>query len=310
MINYFGYIPNSRGGKYMTNEKIQILELIKHYVTRGKKCDREYIRTLIELITKHGKLEDYVDISNSKVKLFSFKDCDAEYVLNDKTIYVYYLSLKCLLMRHHKRYRSVFDPISCEYKLMLLIVEIIAHEVEHASHIRLIEEGADSLKRRILDLSIIPYKVLIPEWSSKICFNRDNFNLLAEITKKVNEIRTIQNKFYAIMPHEVMAEAGAMEFSLEILESLLFEYKDLQSLYDYNLNEYLKQILRHYENTLHPTYDYFKALGLFDIKEHFIDLSGEGLSLNERIRLGLEITEEERQQKRDEIGRVISMVPK
>lgn len=290
----------------MQERKIEILKLIKYYATHGKKCDREYIMTLIELITQYRYLEDYINLAKSKLKSFSFKGQYAIYLAKDNIIYAYSHQISKFLKQLHMMFNERFTPIGCEYKLLLAVLEIIAHETEHANEKRIIESGEDSLKREILELSMNPIKILCPPISESELIKRGFTSYLRESSEIIKKVNMAQKQFYTISPHEVIAEAWADEFSLEILRELTKEYGyELKDLYHYNYCLMLYKNLKHYSTSLCPTFEYFKAMGLLDSLEIPINLKGVGLSLDERMLLGLEISSEELRQKREEYNKTV-----
>ncbi len=278
----------------MQKEQIEILELIKYYVMHDKKCNREYIMTLIELLTKYRYLESYIDLSKSKIIRLSFKTSYAEYDSSCKAVITYLNNLLKMLSKTQKRLEDRFIRIEIEFKLLLIVLEVISHETEHATQAKIMEEGEDSLKRRILNYSMIPLNTLCPPISEDELKRRGTIAVLKEASIKIDRVKKTAKKMYTIAPHEFMAEAWATEFSLEILSELYKEYgEDLSRLWNYDYFLKLYKNLQHYKTTLTPTRDYLSSLGILDLPDINLDLRGKGMSLDERMYLGLEITEDE-----------------
>lgn len=283
----------------MEQMRLKIIELLNYYIKKNKFPDKEYVFSLIEIIVKCRKLEDYVDPART-VFLDKSGDTIADYSYHRerKNIEIFWGRIERALSVI--KISKDFDFSSTEILLnsLFYLGEVIYHEIEHAEQIKKIGTDDDSFETILLTISILLLSIGACEEQPIGWWNA--------IREKFRTMRAefLYNHFHDLAPEERLAEIKSLEVSLDILQDLgIDERFEFRSFYNYKCCRLLFESLRAYKVQLAPTMYYFKKQRL--LTDEMIPFISRGeFTMEERIRFGLSIPESEfvqRWHKRDEL---------
>ena len=263
-----------------------IARIIHDYATTGKKVDAFYVDKMAELIIKEEGLNDFVLNKNFTDKSTMDNDSSAEYVPEDREIF---FSLKALNTAYKRIKLEVHSKRSKKYVQYILADEIILHEFCHAIILKSCLGNSNTLETRILRLSLFDEMFL-----------KNNINFLFKGLVKIYGIHTgkVYDTNYKFAPEERFADI----YSHSILQCVT-EILRAKELCDYETYSLYKMYFKSYKKQKNPTIYYLKQL--YPLKSFcYLDDEARSLPLEERLRLGLSLSEEEYNQVCEEYKRM------
>lgn len=265
--------------------EIELMTLIKKYLLEIKPVDENFIIDCAAIITKHLKIEDY--LQNINFYKEDQKNILSNYTLDTRTLNFYWNTFFRLkkIPKNHK-----FEILEVLFATYLFAIEVLAHELEHAHQFSLVDFHHEDLKTEILRATTKIFREEYYYNPHSIMTFSPIFNIYQKLfvnpkkEQKMNEY--YQNYLYA--PFERMADLEARGLILKIIAAK----KDaLINLHNFYADLLLRKSLQPYYDELNPTKYYFKQMGL---ETDWQNLQiPENLPLEERYYLGLEISPEE-----------------
>ncbi len=256
---------------------LELYYLILQELKTGKTISSNFLKELEALIIPSLNLEPFVStITDGKM---GNKE-EACYNYNAKKIIID-------LSKLQKGARDIEDYLSLKSSILhpyLLVSQSVIHEVLHAKQYEQILSKANNLETKILIASLI-YKIAYQdEDMEQACLAKgldENFFLAKYHLYLAN---------YELAPEERLAELVSLSLMIKLLTYFGQEESKLTS---YETLKLLKIALKGYKETLNPTKTYLEILGTTKYLTS-AELAGKDLSLSRRIKLGLEISPEER----------------
>lgn len=250
------------------------------WIKKEKRITEDYVKIFLNIACKHNELEDYL-----KKVSFLCRNC---YEYNPINAHLYF-SLKSLLESFVEKgvmYKwKDFERKSAEY---FYVNEYLLHELEHIQDFKNCFGEEESLKVKISRLCFdteIGYKKAKKPLDKRIWLLKD----------KQKEKKYQKNYNYS--PLERFANLNSIKVIIQIAESL--ELSELRNYYLYYLYE---QMIESYEKKENPTFYYLTQMG-YQLDTFFIQKEIPNLSFNERLELGLFLSEEERYQLKRKIDK-------
>ena len=266
----------------MTDE-ILALELKRFIIDVYKRhgvIDQDYVLNMAHIIIRHLNLDDY--IKDVVITNLNKKDL-GQYVSSKKIIKFDIANTMDLL-------GSITDlNLSYEGRIIyyyISILEFLAHEIEHANQYKSVDSKELNLENKILTSSLL-YKSVRNNFDNyKIAFKNFDEKGLSEFFNKKFEVYSLN---YYLAPEERLANYYACSLIFKILK----DFPNSRDVIDFKKYVFLKYLLMGYDVSLSPTKLYCEKLGVHLLTED--EYESRDLELGERLRLGLKITEQEKQ---------------
>lgn len=285
----------------MEKLKNELYKIVYEYSIEEKIADKAFIERALDLCINAFNVSDYV--LNRKIGDYNEnKYIKTGYSINDRTIYFNLESIKndgineIMQDKENKVNSSIFLDY---FKINLNFLNAIIHEIMHSYQYKKCLENDNDLETEILKISLERNLEAIKK--EKITMQKNWYYM--QLDKQYNTVEPYREA----CPSERMADIKAFEFERDISKLVvpskklnIVEYNELKLL-NIKMNGYqecapttfvtlVNEILK--DNVGLPC----KSTDMFEIEEMYRKLSQEhNLSLDERIWLGLPITEEEKE---------------
>lgn len=290
-----------------------VLDVLVEYSKRGKKADRKFIKKVIKVMIEEKELKDYI----KKIRFVDMSKIESYYPENERGVMAYRcwngeilidegdIEFLCKLMEEYigKDSREFEKIISCN----ALVLQVLLHEIEHANQYK---------KSKINDTDFENILLSICNYANNEFFKESKLNQLIIIKKGLYLNRQlyydlklsgeIEIKYSSSSPTERMANIYSTNDVITILEQI----KDIPGPIKFFQDFLISQRLNGYDlkkTIVSPTLRYlddFKKLGISGVNQYFDEDFETSLnkanndSLENRLLLGLPITEEEYQQEK------------
>lgn len=290
-----------------------VLDVLVEYSKRGKKADRIFIKKVIKVMIEEKELKDYI----KKIRFVDMSKIESYYPENERGVMAYRcwngeilidegdIEFLCKLMEEYigKDSREFEKIISCN----ALVLQVLLHEIEHANQYK---------KSKINDTDFENILLSICNYANNEFFKESKLNQLIIIKKGLYLNRQlyydlklsgeIEIKYSSSSPTERMANIYSTNDVITILEQI----KDIPGPIKFFQDFLISQRLNGYDlkkTIVSPTLRYlddFKKLGISGVNQYFDEDFETSLnkanndSLENRLLLGLPITEEEYQQEK------------
>ena len=272
-----------------------VLDILYEYSINHRLLDRKAISKIIEIILRDINLNKKINYIISKDNRFDLTNLFNSNILGefdmDSTIYIYYWQmLKCIRNNRHLTKFDHYYELSNKdmmFKKNILILEAIIHEIEHVKQLQSMKDVYDH--SFITNLYRYEYNYLSPDYN----FLGTSFvGCCIDIFKR----ELIYHRNYSISFLERMAKINSLEEIYRLLFQLGKDYSNLYNIQRYVINDYM---IREYSEGLDgPTTRLISNIGItrdFSIQDYYSIITN--MSLDDRIRYGFKITEEEYKKK-------------
>lgn len=263
-----------------------ILELSKSLLLSCKEkrpIDIQFLSELIKIIVTYNKLEQYYNGIEIKDE-FNEHECVADYG-NFSKIITLYMPQFLELLKDIKD-GVLLKKIDQECLPCFAATQTILHELEHARAIK-VEGQSESIESKILLATTV---------NKSNQYLREQFkrrNLSDKEMETYFKIRKEKYKiYYEFSPRERLAEHNSILIILEVFKSFETTNPFLIHLCNYFVFRFYSNLLRGYDKTTNPTKVYLKSINAKEELREIKALS-RSLSLAERLKLGLEISDKE-----------------
>lgn len=272
-----------------------ILDIFYEHSKNDKLLTREAIKKILDIILNELNLENKITYSLSTDEIFDISNIWNINVLAefdmDSIIYIYYLEL--LKSINKKKYRTKFDKNynltdnDMSFKKNILILETIFHEIEHVKQLEIVKDiYSDTIEAIIYRYEYdFFYSELEEEYESNISYYLNVFK------QNIIELTT-----YNISFMERMANINSFKEMYNLLYKLGNNYSNLYNIEKDILDDY---IIKYYSTDLNgPTTKFINKIGYM---EEFYECNYpniiDKMSLEERLKYGFKITNEEYKKK-------------
>lgn len=272
-----------------------VLDMLYEYSINHRLLDRNAVGKIIEIILRDINLSDKINYQISKDNKFDLTNMFNSNILGEfnmnSTIYIYYWQmLKCIRNNKHLTKFDHYYELSNKdmmFKKNMLILEAILHEIEHVKQLQSIRDVYDH--SFITNLYRYEYNYLSPNYDSlEIGF----IGYCVDIFKR----ELTYHRYYNLSFLERMAKINSLEQIYRLLFQLGKDYSSLYNIQRYLINDYM---IKEYSDSLDgPTTRLISNIGIireFSKQDYPSIISN--MSLEERIRYGFKITEEEYKKK-------------
>lgn len=268
-----------------------ILDILYDYSINNRIFDKEAISKILDVLLTINSFDDkisYLICKDDKTNLSNTSNGGVlgEFDMNSK-IYIYYWEMLNAIRKN--KYRTAIDEKydlnskETAFKKNMFILQTLFHELEHAKQAQIVDDMQDnSLEKKLYQFEI-----------NYVCVQDDVLSkgmLRYFITLFKHEF--IYNMNYNISFMERMANIKSYE---EICNLLLKLGNDFNKLYDIQKEVKDRFIVKDYKDGLiGPTTRFISNLGYtkYFTKNDLLEALSE-LSLDDRIRYGFRITEDE-----------------
>lgn len=276
----------------------EILKLIYDYSEKEKLADKRFIIQVICILSINYHLAQYIKgIEFYDECLFKINDQIITMTYNYLTqkIIVSMEGIKIISKNKTQNFQTLLNGIEPYFHYNLLIVQLIAHEIEHVIHDRNIEQNNPTLETKLM----------------KICTQDDNkikeLSKLYQETKEEyyqQEIKKLTQKYiqhYHYNPSERIAQIKSFQLIIKIIEVIK---NKMPTLYIIETIQLLQETIKGYKFHLFyiesPTLKYLSNMNylseLSNLDFYSIDSQKlennviKTIPLEERLNLGLSIT--------------------
>ena len=285
----------------MDELKKELYKIVYEYSIEEKIADKVFIERVLDLCINAFNVNEY--ILDRKIEEYNGnKYIQTGYNINEKTVYFNLESIKNdglnqVLKSKEKGIKS--NTFLDYFKINSNFLNAIIHEIMHAYQYKKCLRNDNDLETEILKISLERNLEAIKK--EKITMQKNWYYM--QLDKQYNTVEPYREA----CPSERMADIKAFEFERDISKLVvpskklnIVEYNELKLL-NIKMNGYqecapttfvtlINEILK--DNVGLP----YKTIDMFEIEEMYRKLSQEhNLSLDERIWLGLPITEEEKE---------------
>lgn len=272
-----------------------VLDILYEYSINHRLLDRKAISRIMDIILKTNNYDNKISYIISKDSKFDIANWNSDSVLGEfdmkSTIYIYYWEI--LKSIRKKKYLSSIDrkyelsELEIAFKRNLLILETLFHELEHVKQLEIVR----NIYNRSIEGKIYQYEINYMHPNIDI-FDEGIFGYYALAVKHT----LIYNRNYNLSFMERMANIKSLEEIYRLLLKLGNDYSKLYTIQGKIIDYY---ITREYENGLiGPTTKFITNLGYtsYFTKDDLLNIIKK-LNLDDRIRYGFTITEEEYKKK-------------
>lgn len=288
-----------------------ILDLLYEYSKKGKQVDKEFIDKTIKIMIREKNLSDYI----KKIRFENLSSCKINHGGKD-TPMAYDTYAKEILLDNNniilfqKMLENLFQFKNFEQVLAInaILTQALLHEIEHANQLRksiIINEEFENL---LLDVNYHVDNEFFKESKiSQLLILKMGIYLNSQLSYNSNLQQKLNTKFKKSIPIERMANI----YSTQEVNDMLVQIskneciENVTSLFDLLLAKFQ---LNGYNNNngiiMSPTKRYLeevKKLNIIGMNEHFTEyfnmimLKFQNASLENRLLLGLDISDEEYQ---------------
>ncbi len=256
---------------------LEIYSLIIRYVRLGKNLDLDFIKEFKDYVISALGLKDYLTQINCP-RIYSHQLAEYQYRNRETTIDLFKVQN---FAKNITKYVKANDPKLVTY---VQTSKILLHEAMHAMQYKQVASKSKELEPKILQASLI------------YDFISQNPEMYAKYLEEGYSPKLLQAKYqlyidnYDLAPEERLAEEMAYSIVIQVL-TLMGD--NAQNLTLYYLIKLLQSSLRGYDKTLNPSKRYLEILETSKLLTKD-ELEGKNLPFEKRLKLGLEITEEER----------------
>ncbi len=271
------YIVSSKERCNTSKEQMEekIVKLIYDRIKKHKLVDEDFLSNLVEIMVCSRGLNPYV----RELEFLPYHCGEIAYYNVKNNL----LAISCSYINKHFPYGwASFNANEKEYYHHIYAVSTIAHEMEHAEQKRkMLLQPNDITAKITADVDM--WREDIESIYSKI--------FLVSATWKKNWLQRKYDRYWNFDPSERLANIYSEVITIDTIEGLnqMFEMNTLIEKANQRLCDML---LFGYERKNSPTHYYYKKLNIQN-KWKEIALLIPTLSLEDRLLLGLDITEEE-----------------
>lgn len=251
----------------------KMLRLLFDYSKYGKLIDVYFVQNLINFLICEHSLDKYIN----RISIFENELNDyASYNFLTKDLTLYKLDAL------FEKYREPVEKLNLntfEHNLFLnlSVILFILHELNHAIQNKEIIQGKTNNRSNLLNVN---YQLIM-----------GNLN--------VPDLKNYYVRMYEFLPMERMAELDAFKFIIDF-----WDFSVAPTIKKIIERSYLKVQLMGYDNFYSPPSKVFlESLGLNRLWEHY--KSNNYGDLNDRLYMGLEISEEEYNLQKDKIRSIV-----
>lgn len=312
ITKYSSIFPMKKGKLHMEN----ILDILYEYSKKGKKIDKKVINKVIKILIIEKDLSDFVKRTrfkniyktepDKKDIPMAYWTKNKEILLDKNKIRFFQNNIEDLI-----QFKDFEHTLSCN----AMLTQVALHEIEHANQVKksiIIDEEFENL---LLGVCLHVDNEFFKESKiSQFLINKLKIYSNPQLYYNIRLMRQINNQFNTSTPIERMANIHSTQEVKEMLTIISkSEYiENVISLFDtllmnYQLNGY------NYNNGIitSPTQSYLeeiKKLNITGMECHFNERFSEVMeksqndSLEKRLLLGLDISEEEYQKTKTKIS--------
>lgn len=270
----------------------KIVSIIYDYAKKEKKIDAFYIDKIAEIIICAEELQDFVLNQNFIDTSAMDNDTSGEYIPEDGAIF---FRLKELNSTYKRIELEHYSKESEKYIRYVVGNEIILHEFGHAIVLKSCFDENNTMQTQILQKALFDEMILR---KSQNPFLR----LFARSCRHHTE--SVYNRYDKYAPEERLSDIYAYSLSKKVAEVL-----NTKDLYDYETYCLYKTYVKAYKKQENPTFYYLQQLG-FSKSVNRMEKEVSLLPFEERLKLGLTLSEEEYNQVSDEYKRIKKKVCK
>lgn len=258
----------------------EVAEIITSYSKQNKLISENDFLKIAYLLINERKLYNYI----GDVSIDNNYSGIGKYGLIYKNILINYEKIKFLVINKNVNFIKEFSEEEIMYCHNIFLLGVFAHELEHAYQGKLIEQNDNTAETIITNLTFRSYLIYTSYKSTEAY----EYQKIMDSTSFIN-----------IKPVERLANIYKEEFTKELINNLKIS-NNFKAYY--NTKRY-KTNLMHYNNFTSPTLIYLDKLKKFDDvldKDYYTKniniLKNMKLDYEERLKLGLYISKEEKKQ--------------
>ncbi len=263
-----------------------ILKLVHDYRKQNYHIDEYFIAQLVELLVSNKELHQYLrDIEFKKNKRNSLAGYE-----QDGTLTVYSDSILEYIISPNN-----LEGIDNEYYPYYIVISLITHEVEHANQKREKEKDISSIKSQIWKACDYFRKQYDLEFQKILKFSNPLFELLNLKLKFLYSINQIKyQRCWEYSPKERIADLIGYNLVLSLIEKSN-KKEELEALRNIFTSNFRQTLFFGYDKQIIPTEYYLKQ---FKMQAEYLRISemAKKISLEERLLLGIFISDEELEQ--------------
>ena len=288
----------------MKNYSEILAKIIYDYVKQNKQLDFLFMDKIVEIIVNDEGLNDWV-----KLSLFEPSDEEEN---NEKVTALYRYKTRQLCIRKPEDLQTIIDnyvmynfnpnyknTIDKTYFDYLFVSRILSHELTHANQFKdYFENKKHDLEADLLRLTLTPVTIA-SQYQKSDLLNLSSSELML-LYYKLMQIQSIYNKYHDYELHERQANIISYGLMNEIAKILKIE--SIQLLAQEKLQE---MILMCYDSCESPTLYFLEKLDIDKKTLRQINKKSKKLDLEERLNLGLRISNREYKTKKLEYDDLI-----
>ena len=251
----------------------EILRTIYDYSVNGKAIDNKFIEHIIAVVVHYNNLHDYVRFLNFSDEKINDKNHDmirvAEYNLIDRFVNVNINGVNQYLEMYTKYYGKHLNDVEKLFFGSNLIVQILLHELEHASQNKVYNSSKDTTDANLIRIGFS--NAYIYKNSTQLIQKLENkgYNS-SQIYSYLQEQLQLYKKYYKYNPTERMAQIKSYNMMNEIFEPI---YDSVPNICLYNSCCMLENSILGYaqdkNRLVSPTEIYINGMGYQDAWEKF-----------------------------------------
>ncbi len=274
----------------METIELELKKIILDYVKNNRPLDTDYLTQVILTIIKYLenpkliKIIDIVTKSQEKTKKMAYID-----------IYTKHLTINLYKINEWLNYFITnfnLSPTDISYLSFIATIFIISHEIRHALQFEDIYSSKKDYETEILRLADVNYNLSCEK--AKILYTSNYLSILKRTFNYLSKIYSydrIYMKYYNFSPVEIDANNYGFGLALDTIDTLENDYDNLYAFFELLYLEYLSHA---YLKDTYPALTFITKLGLRKSFE-YISIP-KNLDVNERLSLGLKITNSEQEE--------------
>lgn len=292
------YIVNQNSNLINEEQMIdEVSKLIYDYSKKGKIVNKEFITKLVEILLSFKSLNQYI----RDIEFHAYdKNSICEY--GNGTLTVYEQNLKDSIVAPYW-----FEEAEKSYYPYYQTVATIYHEVKHANHEKIAEQGKNDIYSFLWQACNVYKQIDNESFSRIVSLPSPIFEIMnALLGFKTNQQYRKYRKYWLYCPDERVAEICGNSLALTLIEQAPNK-KELKNMLTHFSELVVEILFFGYDKLLGPT-DFY--LSKFKQYKDCLKLSemSKSLSVEERLLLGLYVTANELESAKKDKEKILSGV--